>query len=151
MVAMKPAVLNVGLGSLVLAGCGLGFGSRDALIAEPAVCVPARFEVYFADSEAGLTASAKQAIAVHAAQLQGCDIRKVSVLGLSDARGGAAANQTLSERRAVAVVEALTQAGWPAPAFEVGAAGDDGSVTGSGAREPMRRRTEVLVEATPRR
>jgi len=85
-----------------------------------------------------------------AAQLQGCEIRKVQVVGLSDARGGAEANQSLSERRAVAVAEALTAAGWPAPVFDVDAVGDEGAVADSGVREPMRRRTEVLIDAAPR-
>ena len=46
--------------------------------------------------------------------------------------------------------EALTTAGWPAPAFEVEAVGDEGAVTDAGVREPMRRRTEVLIDAVPR-
>ena len=71
--------------------------------------------------------------------------------GLSDARGGGAANQSLSERRALAVADALKGAGWPAPVFDVGGVGEAGAVTDGGAREPMRRRTEVLVEAAPRR
>jgi len=48
------------------------------------------------------------------------------------------------------VVEGLGAAGWPAPAFSLGAEGDLGSTTADGAREPMRRRTEVLVDAGPR-
>ncbi len=134
-----------------LSGCGVTrFLDRSAVVAEPSPCTAKRFEVYFADSEARLTESARQAIGLTAAQLQGCEIRKVQVLGLADARGGAAANLSLSERRAQAVAEALTAAGWPAPAFEVGAVGDEGAMTDSGAREPMRRRTEVLVDAVPR-
>jgi outer membrane protein OmpA-like peptidoglycan-associated protein len=123
---------------------------RRAVVSEPEVCSARRFEVYFADSEAGLTESAREAIGMAAAQLQGCEIRRVQVIGLADARGGASANQDLSERRARAVAEAFTAAGWPAPAFDLDAVGDTGAVTGSGAREPMRRRTEVLVEAAPR-
>jgi outer membrane protein OmpA-like peptidoglycan-associated protein len=138
-------------GAVGVSGCGgAGFMDRSAIVAEPAACVAKRFEIYFADSEARLTEPARQAIGMTAAQLQGCNIRKVQVLGLADARGGAAANQSLSERRALAVAEALTAAGWPAPAFDVEAAGDEGAVTGAGVREPMRRRTEVLVDAVPR-
>lgn len=134
-----------------LSGCGVTrFMDRSAVVTEPSRCVASRFEVYFADSEARLTEAARQAIGMEAARLQGCEIRKVQVLGLADARGGATANQGLSERRAQAVAEALTAAGWPAPAFEVDAVGDEGAVTGAGVREPMRRRTEVLVDAVPR-
>ncbi len=140
------AALAVGL-----SGCGVTrFMDRSAVVAEPSACTAKRFEVYFADSEARLTESARLAIGMTAAQLQGCDIRRVQVLGLSDARGGATANLSLSERRARAVAEALTAAGWPTPAFEVEAVGDEGSVTEAGVREPMRRRTEVVVDAVPR-
>lgn len=134
-----------------LSGCGVTrFMDRSAVVTEPSPCAATRFEVYFADSEARLTESARQAIGMSAAQLQGCEIRKVQVLGLADARGGATANLSLSERRAQAVAEALTAAGWPAPVFEVEAAGDEGALTDAGVREPMRRRTEVLVDAVPR-
>jgi len=142
------AALTVAVG---VSGCGVPrFMDRSAVVAEPSACTAKRFEVYFADSQARLTEPARQAIGMAAAQLQGCDIRNVQVLGLSDARGGATANLSLSERRAQAVAEALTAAGWPAPVFDVSAVGDEGAVTDSGAREPMRRRTEVLVQAVPR-
>jgi len=139
-------VLAVGL-----SGCGMTrFMERSEVVAEPSPCSATRFEVYFADSEARLTEPARQAIGMEAARLQGCEIRKVQVLGLADARGGTPANLSLSERRAQAVAEALTAAGWPAPVFEVDAAGDEGALTDAGVREPMRRRTEVLVDAAPR-
>ncbi|TAJ64676.1 OmpA family protein [Brevundimonas sp.] len=147
----------IGLAALAVAAAGLSgcgvtrFMDRSAVVAEPSPCTTKRFEVYFADSEARLTEPARQAIGMTAAQLQGCDIRKVQVLGLSDARGGATANQSLSERRAVAVAEALAAAGWPAPVFDVDAGGEEGAVTDAGVREPMRRRTEVVIEAVPRR
>lgn len=149
---MKRLIGFAGLAVAVgLSGCGVTrFMDRSAVVAEPSPCTAKRFEVYFADSEARLTEPARQAIGMTAAQLQGCDIRKVQVLGLADARGGATANQSLSERRALAVAEALTAAGWPAPVFEVEAAGEVGAADATGVREPMRRRTEVLVEAVPR-
>ena len=148
---MKRSIVVLGLAAVVISGCAMtGFKNRSDLVAEPSACTAKRFEVYFADSEARLTESARQAIGMTAAQLQGCEIRKVQVVGLSDARGGAEANQSLSERRAVAVAEALTAAGWPAPVFDVDAVGDSGAVADSGVREPMRRRTEVLIDAVPR-
>tara|TARA_R110002124_G_scaffold65499_2_gene179099 strand:+ start:8223 stop:8678 length:456 start_codon:yes stop_codon:yes gene_type:complete len=151
---MKRTALIAVTAGLALSGCGLGagmFGSRGALVAVPQTCVPQRFEIYFADSEARLTESARQAIGATAAQLRDCDIQRVQVVGLSDARGGGAANQSLSERRAMAVADALKAAGWPVPVFAVEGVGEAGAVTDTGAREPMRRRTEVLVEAAPRR
>jgi outer membrane protein OmpA-like peptidoglycan-associated protein len=75
----------------------------------------------------------------------------VKVTGLASSTGDVATNLSLSERRATAVAEALVAAGWPTPAFEVGAVGDAGAVTADGTNEPMRRRTEVVVDAAPRR
>ncbi len=149
---MKRLIGFAGLAVAVgLSGCGVTrFMDRSAVVTEPSPCTAKRFEVYFADSEARLTEAARQAIGMAAAQLQGCNIRKVEVLGLSDARGGTTANQSLSERRAQAVAEALTAAGWPAPVFEVEAAGEAGAADATGVREPMRRRTEVLIDAVPR-
>ena len=119
---MKRTAVIVAAAGLTLAGCGMGsglFGSRAALVAEPQTCVAQRFEVYFADGEARLTESARQTIGATAAKLRECDIQRVQVIGLSDARGGGAANQSLSERRAMAVADALKAAGWPVPVFAV--------------------------------
>ena len=139
-------------GGAMLAGCAgvPGFRDRSELVSEPQVCTGPRFDVYFRDSEAGLTDAARHAIAMTATQLQGCEIRKVNVIGLADARGGPTANLDLSERRALAVAEALEAAGWPSPVFSLVVAGESGSVTADGTSEPMRRRTEVLVDAVPR-
>ena len=142
--------LTVLAGLLAVAGCAETPWSRGDLVAEPSACAPQRFDIYFRDGEAQLTDAARHAIGLTATQLQGCDIRKVDVIGLADARGGPDANLDLSERRAVAVREALEAAGWPAPAFSLMVAGESGSVAADGASEPMRRRTEVLVEAAPR-
>ena len=148
MVFAGGAVVLIGLAA---AGCSLAPTlKRSDIVAEPSHCAAQRFEVYFAENEARLTDAARQAIGLTATQLQGCAIRKVQVLGLADATGVASDNQGLSERRAAVVADALAAAGWPAPAFEVGGAGDQGAVTASGASEPLRRRTEVLVDAAPR-
>ena len=142
--------LIVVAGALALAGCAGTPMERAELVAEPSVCAPQRFDIYFRDSEAALTDAARHAIGLTATQLQGCEIRKVNVIGLTDARGAPNANLDLSERRAQAVAEALEAAGWPSPVFSLIVAGESGSVTASGASEPMRRRTEVLVDAAPR-
>jgi len=148
---MKGLTLALGA-ALAVAGCALTPGVRDrsAVVVEPNPCTPQRFDVYFRDGEAGLTDAARHAIGLTATQLQGCEIRKVNVVGLTDARGGPTANLDLSERRALAVTEALEAAGWPSPVFSLIVAGESGSVTAEGASEPMRRRTEVLVDAAPR-
>lgn len=147
---LTGAGIAAGLASLLLAGCTTsGAPAREALIADPSACTAKRFDVYFAENQSGLTDAARTAIGLTATQLQGCRINAVRVLGLSSATGGADANQILSEQRARAVAEALVAAGWPTPAFEVAAAGDAGAVTPTGAAEPLRRRTEVLVDAVP--
>jgi len=147
---MKRLGLSLGALALTLAGCAQTPWSRGDLVAEPQACAPQRFDIYFREGEAGLTDAARHAIGLTATQLQGCDIRKVNVIGLADASGGPDANLDLSERRALAVTEALQAAGWPAPVFSLIVAGESGSVTADGASEPMRRRTEVLVDAAPR-
>ena len=43
------------------------------------------------------------------------------------------------------MAEALAGAGLPAPAFDIEAAGAQGAVVG-GVNDPLRRRTEVLIE-----
>ncbi|MGQ3112724.1 MAG: OmpA family protein, partial [Brevundimonas sp.] len=120
----RRSMMALALGAAALSGCG-SMGAKP-LVAQPSACGTQRFDIYFADSQAGLTPAARQAISLTATALQSCAIKSVKVTGLADARGGAAANLSLSERRAQAVVEALAAAGWPAPAFEVEAGGDQG-------------------------
>ena len=64
--------------------------------------------------------------------------------------GTSESNLTLSQRRAQTVAAALAEAGWPTPVFEVEAAGAAGATTATGAQEPLRRRTEIIVDARPR-
>lgn len=134
---------------LALAACAPAgaYKTRADLVSDPSACGERRFEVYFDQDQARLTDAARQAIGLTASQLQSCRINHVKVLGLADSRSGtAAANQTISEQRARAVAEALVGAGLPAPAFEVEGGGAAGAVIG-GVNDPLRRRTEVLIEA----
>lgn len=144
---------RVGAAALALAAAGcatLGIRDRSELVAEPQVCANTTVPVYFRESEAGLTGEAAELIRTTARALGGCDIRRVRVLGLASATGGEQRNLTLSERRAQVVAQALAEAGWPVPSFELFAAGEAGAVTEAGEREPIRRRVEVIVEAEPR-
>lgn len=152
MMTMQKILLAATLGAVGLSACSMGprFMDRDALVTTPDACAAKRFDVYFNENQDRLTSPALEAIGLTATQLQGCRITSVKVLGLASASGAADANLDLSERRALAVAEALTAAGWPAPAFELAAAGDSGATTPDGVLEPLRRRTEVLVEAAPR-
>lgn len=143
--AIAAGVIGV---ALAAAGCASG-PSRDDLV-QRTDCAPVRFDVYFATDQADLTPVAHEAIRLGAGQVAGCAIDRVRVLGLADAQGGAAANLNLSERRAQSVTSALEAEGLPVPTFEVQAAGAAGAATAQGANAPMRRRTEVLIEARPR-
>jgi peptidoglycan-associated lipoprotein len=133
---------------LAAAGCAAtsGYKERSDLVSDPPACADKRFEVYFVPDRATLTDAARQAIGMTATQLQACRIKHVKVTGLADARSGtAAANQSISEQRARTVAEALAGAGLPAPAFDIEASGAQGAVVG-GVNDPLRRRTEVLIE-----
>ena len=151
MKSILPLVVVGGL-TLALAGCAAPalYKSRSDLVSDPAACTAKRFEVYFDQDQARLTTAAREAISLTATQLQGCNVTRVQVLGLADARSGTpAANQSLSERRARSVAEALAGAGLPPPAFEVAGARAGGGVV-NGVNDPLRRRTEVVIEAAPR-
>lgn len=132
-----------------LAACAGGPPGRDALVTVADSCSPQRFDIYFAENSDTLTEAARTAIGLTATRLEGCRIRSVQVLGLASSTGGSSDNLALSERRAAAVVSALGAAGWPAPVFDVTAAGDTGAMAAPGVQEPLRRRTEVLVDAVP--
>lgn len=145
----KALILGTGLLALTLSACSTPgpYRTRDQLVSNPVACGERRFEVYFDNDRDALTTAAVQAIQLHADQLRSCQIDRVQVTGLADARGGASVrNQTLSARRAQAVADALAVAGLPAPAFEVSAAGADGASQG-GVNDPLRRRTEVVIHA----
>jgi len=147
---MKPvAILTLAGGLAILSACSTPM-RRDAVIVGESPCAPVRFDVYFAENEGRLTEAATQAIDAAAGVLRTCDVRRIQVLGLADATGASEANMTLSQRRARAVVQALSDAGLPAPVFDVSAAGDEGATTAGGLAEPLRRRAEVVVDARPR-
>ena len=87
---MKRAIIGAGVVALAgLAGACSGnpFTQPKPLVATPSACGTQKFDVYFADSQAGLTPAARQAISLTATALQTCEIRSVRVTGLADARG----------------------------------------------------------------
>lgn len=154
---MRISITRVTVLALLTAGLGLSacstaqrFWRRDQLVAPSTACAPQRFDIYFTEAQARLTEPAREAIGLYAARLQDCRITSVKVLGLASATGDSAANRDLSERRAVAVTDALSAAGWPMPVFSLESEGDAGAVTADGVAQPLRRRTEVVVEAAPR-
>ena len=137
-------------GAALVAGCQSSpFRDRTELVAPVGVCAPRSFDVYFAEAAAGLTQPARQAIDMMAGQLSACRITRVTVIGLASATGTPEANLTLSQRRAQTVAAEFARRGWPEPVFQLEAAGDAGAVTPDGTMEPLRRRTQVLIEAQP--
>lgn len=141
------------IAGIVATGLAVGCAptpKRTALVVGESLCAPGRFDIYFVENQARLTEPATLVLRAAADKAKDCDVRRVRVMGLADASGTPEANLNLSQRRARAVVEALTQAGLPAPIFELNAAGDAGAVTASGKDEPLRRRAEVIYEAYPR-
>ncbi len=146
---MKKTILVTALAVVGLSGCSsLGFGNRSDLVIDPTVCRETAVPIYFEEGQAGLTAPARDLIRNGADTLRGCHIDRVRIVGLSSASGSAAANMTLSERRALTVARALADAGLPTPTFDVEAAGEEGAREG-GVSEPVRRRVEVIIEARP--
>lgn len=136
--------------AMLTAACQSGpFADRGQVVASPGQCAPRSFDVYFAEAAAGLTQPARQAIDLMADQLSQCRITRVTVIGLASATGTPEANLTLSQRRAQTVAAEFSRRGWPEPVFQLEAAGDAGAVTPEGAMEPLRRRTQVLIEAQP--
>jgi len=143
-------LLALATSGLLLAGCeGLG-GTPEPLVQALPSCGTRTLEIYFAEGQSGLAPSARQALDLTAASLRSCEIRSVKVTGLADASGGSAANLSLSQARARVVAQALEASGWPPPAFDLEAAGDEGAMGPGGIAEPLRRRTEVIVESVPK-
>ncbi len=133
-----------------LAGCTTTKPPLQPLAAasRPA-CTDVVFPIYFAEGSDQLTPTAEQVIGAQATVVHGCRIGYVSVLGLTDAAGGAAHNLDLSKRRATTVAKALAAAGLPAPKFEVSGVGENGALTDAGHPVPLRRKTEVVIHALP--
>lgn len=138
---MRGIALATGaLGFAALAGCA-GMAERTAsvpAVAAPSACQQTTIPIYFAEASDQLTAPALQALSAAASQLQGCAIREVVVVGLTQG-ADTPANRQLSENRALQVTRAVAAQNLPAPRIEAfaGSAG--------GGAEPLQRRTEVMI------
>jgi peptidoglycan-associated lipoprotein len=140
------------LASAVLASCATP--SKPVRISGPpppaVACVDLNFPIYFEKGSDQLTLPARQEITYAAARVKGCLLGAVEVLGLADADGAAHRNLVLSRRRAMVVAEALAADGLPAPTFDIEAIGKSGATTEAGEPEPLRRKTEVVIRASPK-
>lgn len=130
---------------LALGACATTGGTMKA----PAACADQAVQIYFEPDSADITPEGMAVIRQAATLTKGCSIDKIQVEGLADAVGAPAANLALSERRATAVTAALTEVGLPRADF-VAAAGDVGAVTASGQARPLRRRTDILLQLSPK-
>jgi outer membrane protein OmpA-like peptidoglycan-associated protein len=132
---------------LTLSACA-DMSPRVSRAAARATCADQTFPIYFEGGSDQLTAAARQELAYVAAQVKGCRLGEVEVLGLADADGPDARSLELSKRRAAVVAQALAASGLPAPVFDVEALGKLGSRTRSGVPAPLHRRTEVVIHAS---
>jgi outer membrane protein OmpA-like peptidoglycan-associated protein len=124
---------------------------RDAqLVQAPTRCADATVQIYFEPWSAEITDEGRSVLDTTAANLRGCRVRAVEVLGLADAVGAPEANLELSQRRAQAVSQALAAEGLPAADFHLAAAGAAGAVTPQGAAAPLRRRVDVTLHVAAR-
>lgn len=152
---MTRAMAMMGLGvALGLAACAgkpkpVAAPARAATPPVPQVCVDFSFPVYFETSSDRLNAAAISVINDAAQRVRGCTLGRIDVVGLADAGGSDRVNMTVSRRRATSVAAALASAGLPRPTFDIDAAGASGALAADGSPEPLRRRTEVVIRASP--
>ncbi len=107
--------------------------------------------INFANGSATLAADSTSLIDTLATSLKGCEGTVVEIAGHTDARGGDAANQALSERRAKAVETALTGRGVPAARMTAKGYGETRLVDPavSAAADARNRRIEFTVSSSP--
>ena len=105
------------------------------------------FTVYFDLDKSNLSQAASETIATAAAQALQGDIDAVIVSGNTDTSGSASHNQGLSDRRAKVVRDALIARGVSAGMIRTEAFGENNlkEATADGVREPLNRRTDVVI------
>jgi len=108
---------------------------------------PINVIVYFDYDKANLTPEASNLIKEASARALANDVETVVVSGHADRSGGSAYNQALSERRGAVVRDALIANGISADKIRIESYGEDrpAKPTEDGIREPLNRRTEVVI------
>ena len=108
---------------------------------------PIGFTVYFDYDKSNLTPQASTLIQEAASRALANDIDTVVVSGNTDTSGSSAYNQALSERRARVVRDALIANGVSADSIRTEAYGETNPAkpTADGVREPLNRRSEVVI------
>ncbi len=118
------------------------------IIDEPAAALePFGFKVYFDYDKSNLNAEAVDVINKATAIALQNNVDTIVVSGNTDTAGSSAYNQALSERRAAVVREALIAKGFSADRIRTEAYGETNldKPTPDGVREPLNRRTEVVI------
>ena len=80
-----------------------------------------------------------------ATSYQPCEVNSLLVEGHSDATGTEASNLVVSEKRALSVVEALTNLGISPDRVRIAPKGDADAMTSNGLIEPQNRKTTVRI------
>lgn len=106
---MKNAIL----GALIAGACftGTANAQQTSYPAPEAACPQTGMTIYFAANETALTSAAEAVIAAQADMLAVCDMRPVSVTAASTDGNSHNEARRLSDARADAVLQALTDAG----------------------------------------
>ena len=141
-------MMTVGVAALVLSGCGTVPGFRRALA--PNLCQDLTVSIYFERDSATITREARAVLKGAGDMTRGCDLGHVDVTGLADSTGDPDVNLELSRKRAQAVRLAVERLGFSMVNFTVGAVGESGATTRSGADRPLRRRADVTFRLQPR-
>ena len=140
------------IGIVVVAGLVAGCASspwpksRSQIVTTAPVCEDFAVQIYFERDSAEVTSEARSVLKSAGTLTKGCKVDSVRVLGLADAVGAPDVNLALSKKRATAVTDALAKVGFRNVEFDVTAAGDTGSITGSGEARPLRRRADVKFD-----
>ncbi len=116
-------------------------------VGTPAPREPREFIVYFPFDEYALTTEAQQVIREAAAYATQGGAASVALVGHTDTSGSLAYNVRLSERRAIAVADALVGLGVPQNALSLDWRGETATAvaTGDGVKEPLNRRTTIGI------
>jgi OmpA-OmpF porin, OOP family len=120
-------------------GCKETFMTELAALEARLRDVPQMYAVFFDTGSTLLSVPARNTItdAVHAARV--LDAERVEVVGFADASGSARDNEALANDRALAVVDALLQAGVPADMIDTSAAG------AAGGGDALDRRVDITI------
>ena len=109
------------------------------------------FVVYFEWDKSRLTEQAQAVIDQASTYTQQCGVAGVTIEGHTDTSGSSAYNINLSKRRASTVGSALMAKGVDAASINKSGMGENGLAvqTNDGVREPLNRRSEVIIRLVP--